>query len=459
MDRSITKGVDCISSMPDVILHHILSFIPIGLAIRSSTLSKRWRHVWCETPRLDFRGYHPMATARDINQTLISYKAPKITSFHLCVIVWVPKLEPQINSWIEFALSRNVEQLFLSFGCRVNHATYRFPNSFYRSSSLQNLHVDFITGIPGCTVSWKSLRSLTLGHCFQSLDDVLSGCPVLETLTLGYCGGVHSLDLSKSPTLTILKINRRLYCWPTPGSIKIVAPHLRYLDLLNTHETCTLVDVSSLTKAKLDIRIWGDPYRYHYYSDDEKADFLRLENMLLKMLAQLRNVELLTFETTFLQIISVAELRGVSFPMLKVQTLTLHTMIARSVTPGITRLLQSSPALKKLIVYATEPKSIDDRDLDDYLDSQGMNLDQCWRSKCDGFPTLSNFHFRDATWYLKLVASFIEWLLKNVKTLETLVVVFEYLCCSDDATWFEELLRMLPTLSNNNNVSIVLRRG
>ncbi|XP_018462544.2 putative F-box/LRR-repeat protein At3g28410 [Raphanus sativus] len=342
MDRSITEGVDCISSMPDVILHHILSFIPIGLAIRSSALSRRWRHVWCETPRLDFRGYHPMASVRDINQTVASYKAPKITSFHFCVHVWVPELVPQINSWIEFAVSRNVEQLFLSFGCRVNHRTYRFPNSFYRSSSLENLRLDFIT-IPGCTVSWKSLRSLTLDYCLQSLDDVLSGCPVLETLSLGYSGGVHRLDLSKSPTLTILKITRRLYPWENRGSMEIVAPHLRYLDLLNNDEPCTLVDVSSLTKAKFYIHMLSDPYPYHSYDDDVKADFIRLENMLLKMLAQLGNVEQLTFETTFLQIISLAELRGVPFPMLKVQTLTLHTMIAKSVTPGITRLLQSSP--------------------------------------------------------------------------------------------------------------------
>ncbi|KAJ0228662.1 hypothetical protein HA466_0323080 [Hirschfeldia incana] len=448
-------GVDCISSMPDVILHHILSFIPICLAIRSSALSRRWRHVWCETPRLDFRAYHyhPMASVRDINQTLVSYKSPKITSFHLSDPGWVPQLEPQINSWIEFAVSRNVEQLFMSFGCRVDHRTYRFPNSFYRSSSLENLRLDFIT-IPGCTVSWKSLRSLTLDYCFQSLDDVLSGCPVLESLTLGYCGGVRCLDLSKSPTLTILKITRRLYAWENRGSMEIVAPHLRFLELSNSDEPCTLVDVSSLTKAKIDIHVLPDPYQYHSYDDDVKADFLRLENMLLKMLAQLQNVEQLTFETTFLQIISLAELRGVPFPMLKVQTLTLHTMIAKSVTPGITTLLQSSPALKKLIVYATEPKSIEDRDLDVYLDSQGMNLDQCWRSKCDRFCTSSNFRFKDATCFMAL---FIEWLLKNVETLETLVVVFEYLCCSD--TWFEELLRMLPTLSNNKNVSIVLRRA
>ena len=126
---AIIEGVDCISSMPDVILHHILSFISIGVAIRSSALSRRWRHM-CGARHLVSTLdaiYYPMARVRDINQTLISYKAPKITSFHLSVPVGIPKLEPMIDSWIEFAVSRNVEQLFLSFRWLVDHETYRFP--------------------------------------------------------------------------------------------------------------------------------------------------------------------------------------------------------------------------------------------------------------------------------------------------------------------------------------------
>nr|XP_018475566.1 PREDICTED: putative F-box/LRR-repeat protein At3g28410 [Raphanus sativus] len=346
--------------MPDVILHHILSFIPIDHGIRTSTLSRRWRHVWCETPCIHFGDYScGKPRVRDINQTLISYKAPKIKSFHLCVPEWVPELEPgQIDSWIEFAVSRNVEELFLSFNYRVYGETYRFPHLLYRSSSLENLSLDFLTiHTRGFTlVSWKSLRTLRLGYCSQSPDhDFLSGCPALETLTLGYCGGVHRLDLSNSsPTLTTLKIIRHQS--DTPGLFEIVAPHLRYLDLKNTEEPCTLVDVSSLTKARVNIRM--DRHYSDNDDDDVKADFLQLENMLLKMLAKLSNVEELTFKTAFLQIISLAELRGVPFSTLnKVHTLTFKTMFARSVIPGIARLLQNSPGLKKLIVHAREPKT------------------------------------------------------------------------------------------------------
>ncbi|CAG7861564.1 unnamed protein product [Brassica rapa] len=46
--------VDLISSLPDKMLHHILSFVPTKVAITTSVLSKRWRHVWCKTPYLSF---------------------------------------------------------------------------------------------------------------------------------------------------------------------------------------------------------------------------------------------------------------------------------------------------------------------------------------------------------------------------------------------------------------------
>ncbi|CAA7017445.1 unnamed protein product [Microthlaspi erraticum] len=440
------RGVDLISSMPDVILHHILSFTPIKLAIITSALSRRWRHVWCETPRLDLYGSYG---ALAINQTLNSYRAQKITSFDLFMYECVP--EPQLDSWIEFAMSHNVEKMSLSLRGFVSSESYRFPDSFYLSSSLEELWLDFVM-IPRCTVSWKSLRRLTLYYSSQSLADILSGCPVLETLKLFYCGGgAQRLDLSKSPSLKTLEIIRRQY--DTPGSMEIVAPHVRFLELRSTKEPCTLVDASSLIEANLDI----DGYDNRDIAL-EADDCLPLQNMVLKMLAKLRNVEELTFGTTFLQILSVAEFCGVHFPKLKVQTLTLVTMFAKSVIPGITRLLQNSPGLRKLKAYPTYPDGIEDCYLDRYLDSQGLNPGQCWRSKLyAAFPTKSDYH---SNRFLtpKLVASFIDVVLKKVKTLETLTVVLEHIRERGGAKWFEKLLRTRhPTLSNDNNVTILIR--
>ena len=90
------------------------------------------------------------------------------------------------------------------------------------------------------------------------------------------------------------------------------------------------------------------------------------------------------------------------------------------------------------------------------MDSEGLNRDECWRSKYEVFPTSLEFcrmiRCKDEMW--KLMASFMEMVIRNVKTLETLVVGLEYVV--SDARWFG--LQMIPTLSNNNNVSIVLKR-
>ncbi|KAH0887665.1 hypothetical protein HID58_050094 [Brassica napus] len=392
---TIIEGADTISSMPDVILHHILSFVPIGLAIRTSVLSKRWKHVWCETPCLDFSPYVRTPTARDINQTLISYRALKITEFHLGKLEledWLP--ESQLDSWIEFAMSRNVEKLSLIMSYCFDEENYRFPDCFYHSSSLENLTIDFDM-IPRCAVSWKCLRTLILSHSFQPVAaDVLSGCPVLETLALLSCGGTQCIDLSNSPSLTTLTIIRRKY-YSIQGSMEIVAPHVRNLNLGNTDEPCTLVDVSSLALCRLGISVEDQPY--------VEIDLLQLENMMLKILAKVQNVQKLTFDAAFLQTLSLAQLRDVPFPTLKVQTVTLYTMFAISVMPGM------------------------ERDMERYLHSQGLNWwDQCWRSKYEGFPSLKGFCNGKANLILELSASFIEIVLKNVETLDTLVLEFKY---------------------------------
>ncbi|KAG7599969.1 F-box domain, partial [Arabidopsis suecica] len=107
-----SEDLDTISSLPDVILQQILSLIQTKYAIRTSILSKRWRHVWSETPSLHFDDFYKV-DADSIDKTLALYKARKIMTFQLCAtsVVNLP-----YNEWIEFAMSRNVENLFLDFG-------------------------------------------------------------------------------------------------------------------------------------------------------------------------------------------------------------------------------------------------------------------------------------------------------------------------------------------------------
>ncbi|EFH70460.1 hypothetical protein ARALYDRAFT_314380 [Arabidopsis lyrata subsp. lyrata] len=323
-----SEDLDTISSLPDVILQQILSLIPTKYAIRTSILSKRWRHVWSETPSLCFDDCYKV-DADSIDKTLAHYMSRKIMNFQLCTTYGV---NLPYNEWIKFAMSRNVENLFLDFG----YLKYEFPDSLYINSSK------------------LSLRCCKFSD--ESNANIISGCPILESLKLEFCDELRVLDLTKSPSLKILEI-----------------------------------------VPKLDIRFCA--------LDNLNADFL--QDMVLKILDKLQNVDKLTFGENFLKV------RGVPFPMFKAKALTLETMISQYVTPDVRKYLR------------------------------GLNLDHRWI-----FGNI--FHWNVES---KHVASFMELMLKRTKTLEKMVVRLEsYL----DGRGFEELLEMVPMLSRNNNVSIVL---
>ncbi|XP_019096401.1 PREDICTED: putative F-box/LRR-repeat protein At3g18150 [Camelina sativa] len=410
--RRIKGAVDLISSLPDVILQDILTFVPTKLAIRTSLLSKRWRHVWCNISSLSF-DYDRLDQAYSISETLTHYTALKMMKFHLHTTSFIG-----ICKWIKFVMSRNVEKISLDL------TEYNFPDFFYINTSVKKLSIRLsisATIPPRCSVSWTSLQKLYLRHCFftdESIAKILSGCPILESLKLDFYSELRILDLSKSMRLRTLEINESASGF---GPTQIVAPYLHCLVLTSTKSSLfTLVDVSSLAEAKLTICI--SPFQYNIEADI-------LQNMVLKLLKELQNVEKLTFEEILLQVLSLAELLGVPLPMFKVKALTLKTSISRNVIIGIERILQNSPDLKTL----TKVK------LDEYVASQGLNPDQCWRSK-DGA------NWNRSRWKVKPkhVVSFMRLMLKNTKKLEKMVVLLEEYP-------YSTFRRLIPNLAHGYN--------
>ncbi|XP_010507665.1 PREDICTED: putative F-box/LRR-repeat protein At3g18150 [Camelina sativa] len=141
--------------------------------------------------------------------------------------------------------------------------------------------------------------------------------------------------------------------------------------------------------------------------------------MALEMLDKYQNVETLSFGDNFLKILSLAELRGSLFPKFKVKALTIETTVSHYIIPGIVRLLQNSPELKKLTFVDTgDHKFIPDTYIDENLLSHGLNPDQYWSSEARVFK------YTTPPWSLEAqaVVSFIELVLKTTKTLEKMVI-------------------------------------
>ncbi|XP_074369313.1 putative F-box/FBD/LRR-repeat protein At4g13965 [Apium graveolens] len=93
---------DRLSSLPDDILHQILSFLGTRQAVQTSVLSKRWRHVWTTTSSLTFDWYDQL----------------------------FPYTHSGIIKFMEHVLSNRNHETPVS--CFKLFAVYRFPPSFLR---------------------------------------------------------------------------------------------------------------------------------------------------------------------------------------------------------------------------------------------------------------------------------------------------------------------------------------
>ena len=122
---------------------------------------------------------------------------------------------------------------------------------------------------------------------------ILSGCPVLESLTLNRCDELSYLDLSRSLRLRTLVVERSS---SATGPKDIEAPHIHYLYLRYSQFPCSLADVSSLTEANVDI-----------CTNELSYNARLLQPAVMDMLEKLQHVEKLTFGGNLLQVYVLAQ--------------------------------------------------------------------------------------------------------------------------------------------------------
>ncbi|KAL2335645.1 hypothetical protein Fmac_016858 [Flemingia macrophylla] len=181
---------DRISSLPDEILCHILSFLPTKVSVSTSLLSKRWNPLWLSVPTFHFEFSNYWYDQRHL------YFAQSVDTFLRC---------------------RDLEQPFRTFCLR-----YRFL--FYDSSNLitwlklaasqgrlEHLHLRLCVSkeLPSFLLSCKSLVVLKLELLtLKDLSSVdLPNLKVLHLITVDFCKDAHLGQLlSMSPNLEHLEI-------------------------------------------------------------------------------------------------------------------------------------------------------------------------------------------------------------------------------------------------------------
>ncbi|XP_057732185.1 F-box/LRR-repeat protein At4g14096-like isoform X2 [Arachis stenosperma] len=265
-----TRKIDRISSLPDSLLCHILSFLPTIEAKATGVLSRRWRHLWKEVPVLYFEDdpfNRPGFSDDEIEECFVDFvdnvvaqhKVPHVEKFKLeCSVCG----EDTLTRWISSAVGPHLKELDLCLCIYRDDypETCDLPQSVFTCASLESLALKYriyLYSLPD--VCLPSLKNLELDTIYVNPEKVLSGCPVLENLKLileafPLNPGInypaihmpHSLkrltfaDKSREDSLKLLEVD---------------TPYLEYLDIkLQGHYLNVLFShFTNMVEAQLDI--------------------------------------------------------------------------------------------------------------------------------------------------------------------------------------------------------------
>ena len=180
-EENATK-VDKISTLPDSLLSHILSFLPARHAVATSILSKRWRSVWTSIPNLDFD--NDLKHFHVIYRVLLQTEPNSIKSFRISCrdLSFDPS---DVTSWVSTAMRRKVQKLHLSL---IPKETFKLPRSFYSCETIVELKLvgNFNLNVPTPVYlpSLKKLSLIRVIYAKDAFDMLVCGCPVLEDLSV-----------------------------------------------------------------------------------------------------------------------------------------------------------------------------------------------------------------------------------------------------------------------------------
>ncbi|CAA0817950.1 F-box/FBD/LRR-repeat protein [Striga hermonthica] len=228
--------LDRLGALPDDVLVHILSFLPTTrLSVCTSVLSRRWRSLWAYVPFLSFRNDDCFDRRLEdiVTEVLSAHKGQTIHTFRLTDDDSVGDFE--IEGWIATLVSRNVRNISIFLSYFDDTIRFMMHNCLLMCETLVELRIGAYVVLPAAgDVCLPALKRLYLEGA-ESLPRLISGCPVLEELSIVNFHTPENLEIC-SPTLLRLELNIQpddhgfdgnKYFW-----VKLLTPALRFLNMI-----------------------------------------------------------------------------------------------------------------------------------------------------------------------------------------------------------------------------------
>ncbi|KAF3341112.1 F-box/LRR-repeat protein [Carex littledalei] len=196
--EEVPSTTDRISKLPDHILHHILSFLPLQEAGRTSILSHRWIHVWVSMQGLkfytdEFANCGPDKFISYVNAALPYRSKQDLQVFKTFLFNDSPTNIAASTRWITHALKNDVRVLHIIIRLKNSGENVIVPRPMLTSRSLEELGLFSFPNVRIITpnvISLSQLKILSLQHMDVNsafMEKIISGCPRLENLNLHCC--------------------------------------------------------------------------------------------------------------------------------------------------------------------------------------------------------------------------------------------------------------------------------
>ncbi|KAK9741727.1 hypothetical protein RND81_03G124100 [Saponaria officinalis] len=361
MDSEV-EVLDTLAELSDETLIHILSFLPTVDAVRTM-LVKRFGTLWTFLPNLDLDDsmfdlwYNNFPDDDDegcsslnlaffifVRNVLSCHRSSKITRFRLhmgdCYYSDVEErnLSHELDSWIEFALRKNVEILEFNVGmvepCEL---PYKLPFSEFVSDSLTELKLEFLEMKLQTRIQMGVLRVLTLIRVEISdavFQEIVRGCPLLQELEIYNCT-LNNLKIDASNVETLILDTSEHY---DSGPV-INCPHLRSFRFTGFVNCIEVQDLSSLVDVTFNL-------------SSQYLEFKEFDQFLAALKPVL-SAKVVSFSCEFVTVLFHCMLKHLPQLSINWKRVELSMWLTEKHIPGLSRLLRHSPYLEELVIDVT----------------------------------------------------------------------------------------------------------
>lgn len=322
---------DILTNLPIEIILHVLAFLPVEDAARTSVLSRRWRYIWRTNPNLvldrptlekilrkPFTFKSLLSFVTTVDRILLIHEGD-IHKFDFCCPTISSVIHNYIDIWIQCVTRKGVRELTIDN--MPNDVPYLLPSHVFNCSTLTHLRISKCVVYPPISVT-----------NFEKL----------ETLCMERVYFKRCVNVIKAPRL--IKFTMK-HCPTRKQQVNLDSPLLEYLDL-KFHNN-NYPNMICFTKCK-NVRVLKLEHREYRYSRYSPKNEDRL--ILVKLVSSLApTLERLTLGPFFVEMLSG---NTVPFSLNRLLHLTLRVDFLDSAGTKIAlELIKSSPCLKSLHIF------------------------------------------------------------------------------------------------------------